>query len=53
MLRGSILDEMRLKPRLDSKNLDIAMARPMRFMNTAVALRGFAPIQTRNSRGLI
>jgi len=29
MLRGSILDEMRLKPRLDSKNLDIAMARPI------------------------
>jgi len=38
-LRGSILDEMRLKPRLDSKNLDIAIARPIAVMNTAAALR--------------
>jgi hypothetical protein len=52
-LRGSILDEMRLKRRLDSKNLDIAIARPIAAMNSAVALRRFAPIQTRNSRGLI
>jgi hypothetical protein len=52
-LGGSILDEMRLEPRPDSKNLDIAIARPIAVMNTAVALRGFAPIQTRNSRGLI
>jgi len=36
MLRGSILDEMRLKPRVDSKNLHIAMARPIAVINTAV-----------------
>jgi hypothetical protein len=44
---------MRLKRWLDSKNLDIAIARSIAVMNTAVVLRGFAPIQTRNSRGLI
>jgi hypothetical protein len=51
---GWFLDEMRLKPWLDSKNLVvIAIARPITGHDTAAALRRFASIQTRNSRGVI
>jgi hypothetical protein len=45
---------MRLEPWLDSKNFGYGHREAdYRSLNTAAALRRFAPIQTRNSRGLI